>query len=73
MIGDAFDLFLSWIIRALGVFLIIFAWLSYSGWVTSIGNWSLEFIADSLVWAIGISVVGAFILALGVVFGRGNR
>jgi hypothetical protein len=61
--GKALGLFLSWILRAFGVMLIIVAWLAYPGLWEKIGSLSLDFINENLTMAIVLTIAGVAFLA----------
>jgi len=66
-ITKAFVLFFGWALRALSIAVIVIAWLAYLGFWTKIGEFPLAFIRGSLPWAIGLTVGGFILLALGIV------
>lgn len=71
-ITKAFVLFFGWVLRALSIAVIVIAWLAYLGFWTKIGEFSLGFIRGSLPWAIGLTVGGLILLALGIAMSRSS-
>jgi uncharacterized membrane protein (Fun14 family) len=56
--GKALRLFISWILRAFGIFVIVVAWFAYFGFWEQIGSLSLEFINEDLTMAIALTIGG---------------
>jgi hypothetical protein len=54
----ALGLFISWILRAFGILVIIAAWFAYFGFWEKIGGLSLEFINEDLTMAIALTIGG---------------
>jgi hypothetical protein len=63
VMGKALGLFLSWILRAFGIFVIIVAWLAYIGLWEKIGSLSLDFINENLTMAIALTIAGVAFIA----------
>jgi hypothetical protein len=63
--GKALRLFISWILRAFGVFVIIVAWFAYLGLWEKIGSLSLDFINENLTMAIVLTIGGVAFIAFG--------
>lgn len=61
--GKALRLFISWILRAFGIFVIIVAWLAYMGLWEKIGSLSLDFINENLTMAISLTIGGVAFIA----------
>ena len=61
---------LGWIAMPLGIVIIVAAWLGYGGIGVEEGMAWLKFLDGSLPWAIGVTVVGGFVTALGTVMAR---
>ena len=59
----ALGLFISWILRAFGVFVIVVAWLAYLGLWEKIGSLPLDFIHENLTMAISLTIGGVAIIA----------
>ncbi|MFC1953239.1 hypothetical protein ACFLWR_03820 [Chloroflexota bacterium] len=61
---------IGWVLFPMGIGIILFAWLGWSGlWVIA-GVEILNFLNGNLVWAIIQTVVGGFFASLGVVMSR---
>jgi uncharacterized membrane protein len=73
LIFESFLLFLSWVVNFAALSFIGIVWCAYFGWLTNIRTWSLEFIDGSLPWAIGLTVAGICILAVGIFMARFER
>ena len=70
MFAEALFKLLGWILFPLGIAIIVGAWLGYGGfWVDAGIKW-LDFLNGSLAWAIGLTFVGGFVSALGVVMAK---
>ena len=72
-ITQAFVLFFGWVLRVFSIAVIVIAWLAFLGFWTKIGEFSLAFIQGSLSWAIGLTVGGFILLALGIVMSPSSR
>ena len=61
--GNVIRIFISLFLKAVGVLLIVVAWLGYFGIWEEISSFSLDFLHSSLPTAIGFTLGGVFILA----------
>jgi hypothetical protein len=59
----ALGLFISWILRAFGIFVIVAAWLSYLGFWENLGSLSLDYINENLTLAIALTIGGVAFIA----------
>jgi hypothetical protein len=73
LLFESFVFFLSWVVNFAAVSFVVIVWCAYFGWLTTIRTWSLEFIDGSLVWAIGLTVAGICMLAIGIFMERFER
>lgn len=61
--GKALGLFISWILRAFGIVVIVVAWLAYFGLWEKIGSLSLDFVHEELTMAIALTIGGVAFIA----------
>jgi hypothetical protein len=59
----ALGLFISWILRAFGILVIVVAWFAYFGFWGKIGSLSLNFVHENLIMAIALTIGGVAIMA----------
>jgi hypothetical protein len=62
-LGTVIRFLISWVLKAIGVFFIVVAWLAYFEIWKNIGSFSLDFIHNNLGAAIGLTIGGAFLIA----------
>lgn len=59
----ALGLFIGWILRAFGVFVIVAAWLAYFGPWEKMGSLPLDFVHEELTMAISLTIAGVAFIA----------
>jgi hypothetical protein len=59
----ALGLFIGWILRAFGIFVIVVAWFAYFGFWEKIGSLSLDYINENLTLAIALTIGGVAFIA----------
>ena len=64
---------IGWLLRIAGGAIIVVGWLVFTGSITKIESYSLEFMTTSIVYPIIASVIGLIILILGVAVGRTKK
>jgi uncharacterized membrane protein YczE len=61
--GKALGLFISWILRAFGILVIVVAWFAYFGFWEKVGSLSFDFIHENLTMAIALTIGGVALIA----------
>jgi hypothetical protein len=60
---EALRLFINWVLKAFGIFVILVAWFAYFGFWEKIGSLSLDFVHENLTMAIALAIGGVALIA----------
>jgi uncharacterized membrane protein (Fun14 family) len=60
---EALRLFINWVLKAFGMFVIVVAWLAYFGLWEKMGSLSLDFVNEELTMAIALTIGGVAFIA----------